>query len=173
MPVDRLEAKCAYCDSINQISGGELHAAISSAPSGAQIAFNCIQCARVSIILIGHLPNTGNLTTSKWIAQAIDDLGDNWLPCCEWNGREAKLPLGEYIEPGDKLSPRLWKYKNANLDPAPDGTVWWDWEAYAVNYGFDPYRKLELMRGNGWKGAIFGNEEPHHRTRIFIIPSRF
>lgn len=173
MAEGNIEAKCFYCDSINQISGTELRAAIGSAPSGAQIAMNCLNCARISMVPIGMLPDTGKLTTSEWVAQSVDVLSGSWLPCVAWTGSEAKLPVGERIEPGDKLSPRLWKYKNANLDKAPDKTEWWPWTDYAIRYGFDAYRKLELMRGMAWKKAIFGDQEPHHRTRVFVIPSNF
>lgn len=173
MTDDNVEAKCYYCDSINQLSGTELNAAISNAPSGAEIGMNCLNCARISIVPIGMLPDTGKLTTSEWAAKSLAVLSGSWLPCIKWTGQEAKLPVGEYIEPGDKLSPRLWKYKNANLDKAPDNSVWWPWEAYAINYGFDAFQKLRLMRGAGWEKAIFGNQQPHHRTRVFVIPSKF
>lgn len=173
MSVEKIEALCTYCDGINQVSGSELYAAIKSAPSGAQVGINCIHCARINILNIGLLPKIGKLTTSEWTSKSIEALSESWLPCVVWNGLEAKLPLGEYIEPGDLLSPRLWKYKNANLDRAPDKSVWWTWEQYALNYGFDPFLKLKLMRGAEWEKAIFGDQKPHHRTRVMVIPSKF
>ena len=131
---------------------------------GAQIGFNCMNCARINVLNIGLLPKTGKLTTSEWTSKSIQALGESWLPCVKWTGLEAKLPLGEYIEPGDLLSPRMWKYKNSNLDKAPDNTVWWSWEEYAINYGFDPYLKLKLMRGA--KG-VFGNPNVHHQIKSY------
>jgi hypothetical protein len=173
MALDKIEALCNYCDGINEISGSELYSAIKAKPSGAQLGLNCMHCARINVLNIGLLPKTGKLTTSEWTSKTLEALGESWLPCVKWNGLEAKLPLGEYIEPGDLLSPRLWKYKNANLDKAPDNTVWWSWEAYAINYGFDAFLKLRLMRGADWEKAIFCDQKPHHRSRVFMIPINF
>jgi hypothetical protein len=172
MTEDIIEAKCDFCDHINQLSGSELRIAIDSATSGAKIGMNCMECGHINLIQVDKLPTTGKLSTTEWVAKSVTALNNSWLPCIVFTGAEAKLPLGERIEPGDLLMPRLWTYKNANLDKAPDGSVWWSWEDYAKNWGFDPFLKLVRMRGPAWEKRMFGDQQPHHRTRVFVIPKK-
>jgi hypothetical protein len=169
MPEKKIETACKYCEMPNEISSTDLYSAIKDAPPAGRIGMTCLQCGRVNLLDVSTLPDITNLQLSEWVGKTTDALGESWLPCVFWDGLEAKLPVGEYIEPGDLLSPRLWKYKNSRLDKSPDGSVWWRWEDYASKFGFDPFIKLCLMRGPDWKKSIFGDQKPHVRTRVFSL----
>lgn len=158
---------CWYCETLNDVSAAELYEILKKA---RRVGMTCLNCGRLSVVNISELPNT-EIKSSEWISKAVEQLGENWLPCLEWKDAAARLPVGYQALPGDLLSPqRLWLYKNAVLDQTKEKSESWTWEEYVRHFGFDPYVKLRSMRGGrNWEKSVFGDQIPHVRSRLIPL----
>lgn len=170
---EKTEYLCPLCSTQSKVSATELYQAKKN---NKKALIACCFCGGIAKLLSEQLPDVGILTVEKWSEELAYDGENDCLPCLPFTGPESKLPSGAYVGPGDEMSPRLWRYRTADLSKSPSGDTWWTWEEFVKHFGTDPFIKLYKMRmpnNPRWlafmtKGMSEKIEGMHLRTRVVV-----